>query len=206
MGMQLARLSPELGNSLFHGSTASSPAVSWAYADETAIRGASMSQSVDVTTMLVAAAVAIPNILRAKNSANEASAVGSMRSIVTAQTAYSSAYPARGYARDLASLGVDPSTPGSYTPKHAGLLDMSLAKPECKVGTWCEKSGYNFTFGQACPRLLCQEFMAIATPVSTSIGGKTFCATSEGVIRFRVMPGFSTPITAKECKQWEPLE
>jgi len=103
-------------------------------------------------------------------------------------------------------LGVDPNDPGVYTPKHAGLLDMALAKPECKVGTWCEKSGYNFTFGQACPRLLCQEFVAIATPVSTSTGGKTFCATSEGVIRYSVMHPFGPSITARECKQWQPLE
>ena len=206
MGMQLSRLSPELGNSPFHELTASSPAVTCAYAEETAIRSASMSQGVDVSTVLIAAAVAIPNLLRARNSANEATAVGSMRSIVAAQTAYSGAYPARGYARDLASLGVDPSAPDSYTPKHAGLLDMSLAKPECKVGTWCEKSGYNFTFGQACPRLLCQEFVAIATPISTSTGGRSFCATSEGVIRFRTMPAFNATISAKQCKQWEPLE
>jgi type IV pilus assembly protein PilA len=205
MGTQLSRLSPELGNSLFKG-TVSSPALTCAYADETTIRGASMSQAFDASTILIAAAVAIPNLLRAKNSADEASAVSTMRTIITAQLAYSNAYPARGYARDLASLGVDPNDPGVYTPKHAGLLDMALAKPECKVGTWCEKSGYNFTFGQACPRLLCQEFVAIATPVSTSTGGKTFCATSEGVIRYSVMHPFGPSITARECKQWQPLE
>jgi type II secretory pathway pseudopilin PulG len=204
MGMQLSRVSPELGNSLFHGATASSPAVTCAYADETTIRGASMSQAVDTSTILIAAAVAIPNLLRAKSSANEAAAVGSMRSIVTAQEAYSSAYPARGYARDLASLGADPNTPGVYTPKHAGLLDMSLAKPECKLGTWCEKSGYRFTFAQACPKLLCQEFVAVATPAAN--GSKNFCATSEGVVRFRTGAPLTQPIGPRECKTWQPFD
>jgi type II secretory pathway pseudopilin PulG len=165
-----------------------------------------MSQALDASTILIAAAVAIPNLMRAKNSADEAAALGNMRSIITAQTAYSNAYPARGYARDLASLGSDPGAPGVYTPKHAGLLDMALAKPDCRVGTWCEKSGYNFTFGQTCPKLLCQEFVAIATPVSTSNGGRSFCATSEGVIRYTVMPPLSGSITVKECRQWQPLE
>jgi type II secretory pathway pseudopilin PulG len=180
--------------------------VTCAYADETSIRSASMSQAFDASTILIAAAVAIPNLLRAKSSANEAAALGSMRSILTAQTAYSNAYPARGYARDLASLGSDPNAPGVYTPKHAGLLDMALAKPECKVGTWCEKAGYNFTFGQACPKLLCQEFVAVATPVSVSTGSRSFCVTSEGVIRYNTMPPFGGSISVKECKQWQPLE
>jgi|KBSMisStaDraftv2_1062788.scaffolds.fasta_scaffold00314_19 type II secretory pathway pseudopilin PulG len=206
MGMQLSRLSPELGNSPFHGSAATSPTVTCAYADETTIRSKSMSQAFDASTILIAAAAALPNLLRAKNSSNEAAALANMQRIMTAQTAYSNAYPARGYARDLASLGSDPNAPGVYTPKHAGLLDMALAKPECKVGAWCEKSGYNFTFGQACPKLLCQEFVAVATPVAVGTGSRSFCVTSEGVIRYNAMPPFSGSITVKECKQWQPLE
>jgi hypothetical protein len=205
MGLQLSRLSPELGNSLFHGTTASVPALTCAYADETTIRGASMSQAVDASAILIAAAVAIPNLLRGKNSANEAAALASMRSMVTAQVAYSNAYPARGYARDLASLGVDPNTPGVYSPRHAGLLDMSLAKPECKVGTWCEKSGYRFTFSQACPKLVCQEFVAVASPTA-NLGSKSFCATSEGVVRFRTGAPLTQPIGPRECKSWQPLD
>lgn len=206
MGMQLSRLSPELGNSLFHDMTASSPVVTCAYADEATIRSASMSQSIDVSTILIAAAVAIPNLLRAKNSANEAAALSNMRSIVAAQMSYSNSYPARGYARDLASLGADPSAPGSYTPKHAGLLDMSLGRPECKVGTWCEKSGYKFTFASVCPKLMCQEFVAVATPVAAASGTKNFCATSDGVVRFRVEAPLLAPLLPSQCRAWQPLE
>jgi len=205
MGMQLSRLSPDLGNSIFHG-LASSPAVTCAYADETTIRGATMSQGVDVSTILVAAAVAIPNLLRARNSANEASAAASLRTMVTAQVSYQATYPGRGYAKDLASLGVDPAQPNAVSPKHAGLIDSLLAKPTCSAGTWCEKSGYKFTFSPVCPKLLCQEFVAIATPVAPAAGTKNFCATSDGVVRFKVEAPLIAPLLPSQCRAWQPLE
>ncbi len=205
MGMQLSRLSPELGNSIFHG-LASSPAVTCAYADETTIRGASMSQAVDVSTILIAGAVALPNLLRAKNSANEASAAASVRTMVTAQLTYQVTYPARGYAKDLASLGVDPAQPDAVTPKHAGLIDFSFAKPTCTAGTWCEKSGYKFTFSPVCPKLMCQEFVAVATPVAAAAGTKNFCATSDGVVRFKVEAPLIAPLLPSQCRAWQPLE
>ena len=205
MGMQLSRLSPDLGNSIFHG-WASSPAVTCAYADETTIRGASMSQAVDVSTVLVAAAVAIPNLLRAKNSANEAAAAASLRTMVTAQVSYQATYPGRGYAKDLASLGLDPMHPDVVSPKHAGLVDSLLAKPTCTAGTWCEKSGYKFTFSPVCPKLLCQEFVAIATPVAAAAGTKNFCATSDGVARFKVEAPLIAPLLPSQCRAWLPLE
>lgn len=205
MGMQLSRFSPDLGNSIFHG-LASSPAVTVAYADATTIRGASMSQGVDVSTILVAAAVAIPNLLRARNSANEAAAAASLRTMVTAQVSYQATYPARGFAKDLASLGVDPMHPDVVTPKHAGLIDTLLAKPTCTAGTWCEKSGYKFTFSPVCPKLMCQEFVAVATPVAAAAGTKNFCATSDGVVRFKVEAPLIAPLLASQCRAWQPLE
>src|SRR5207245_4235245 len=117
----------------------------------------------------------------------------------------SAAYPARGYARDLARLGVDPVHPESVFPQHAGLLDSSLAKPTCTAGTWCEKSGYKFTFAPACPKLLCREFVAMATPMSASSGARNFCATSDGMVRYRVGP-LSTPLSPEECRRWAPLQ
>ena len=51
-----------------------------------------------VAIILIIAAIAIPNLLRSKMAANEASAVGSVRSINTAEVAYSTAYPNIGYS------------------------------------------------------------------------------------------------------------
>jgi len=205
LGLQLARFSPQLAQSLPLNVGETKPVVVCAYGEESAIREASMSQGVDAGMVLVMAAVAIPNMLRAKNSANESAAVGSLRSMISAQASYSATYPARGYARDLSRLGVDPVHPDSVSPQHAGLLDSSFAKPSCTVGSWCEKSGYRFTFGPACPRLLCQEFVAIATPASASSGSRNFCATSDGVVRYRVGP-LSNPLSADECRRWVPLQ
>src|SRR2546427_2894901 len=58
-----------------------------------------------VAIILIIAAIAIPNLLRAKISANESSAVGSVRNIVTAQVSYQSTYPQNGYGLTLDNLG-----------------------------------------------------------------------------------------------------
>ena len=57
-----------------------------------------------VAIILIIAAIAIPNLLRSRIAANEASAVGSMRTINTAETTYNSTYPTVGYSADLNSL------------------------------------------------------------------------------------------------------
>jgi hypothetical protein len=204
LGLQLAKLSPELAQSISHdGQT--SPVVTCAYAEESTIRGTSMSRGFDVGTMMVLAAVAIPNAMRAKSTADESSAVAELRTMVTAQTTYANAYPARGFARNLATLGPDPLHPDSSTPQHAAFIDATLGKSTCTTGAWCEKSGYKFTLSPVCPKLLCQEFVAIATPVAAS-GTKNFCVTSDGVVRFRVEAPLIAPILASQCRTWQPLE
>jgi hypothetical protein len=58
-----------------------------------------------IPVMLIIAAIAIPNLLRAKLTANDSVAASVMRTINTAQVTYRVTYPSRGYARDLATLG-----------------------------------------------------------------------------------------------------
>src|SRR5438477_10460094 len=58
-----------------------------------------------VAIILIIAAIAIPNLLRARIAANEASAVSSLRTINTAMVTYSTTYPDVGYAATLAALG-----------------------------------------------------------------------------------------------------
>ena len=55
-----------------------------------------------VAIILIIAAIAIPNLLRARIAANESSAVSSVRTINTAEVSYQSAYPTVGYAADSA--------------------------------------------------------------------------------------------------------
>ncbi len=58
-----------------------------------------------VAIILIIAAIAIPNLLRARIAANESSAVSSIRTINTAEVSYQSAYPTVGYSADLVQLG-----------------------------------------------------------------------------------------------------
>src|ERR1039458_320125 len=57
-----------------------------------------------VAIILIIAAIAIPNLLRSRIAANEASAVGSLRTINTAEITYVTTYPSSGYSPDLPSL------------------------------------------------------------------------------------------------------
>jgi type IV pilus assembly protein PilA len=59
----------------------------------------------------IVAALAVPGLLRSRMSANEASAIASLRAIVSAQIAYSTTCGRNGYASALPTLGAPP--PGS---------------------------------------------------------------------------------------------
>lgn len=82
-----------------------------------------------VAVILIIAAIAIPNLLQAKMSANESAAASSIHAINTAEIAYSTANPLIGFSADLPTLGPAPG---------AGYIDSSLASGK--------KSGYNFTY------------------------------------------------------------
>jgi prepilin-type N-terminal cleavage/methylation domain-containing protein len=62
-----------------------------------------------VAIILIIAAIAIPNLLRARMAANESSAVASVRTITTGEITYQSAYPTVGYAPALTNLGGNPT-------------------------------------------------------------------------------------------------
>ena len=91
-----------------------------------------------VAIILVVAAIAIPNLMAARMSANESSAVGSLRTINTAEVSYSYSYPDVGFTA-LSSLGgAQPCTP---TPTTGCFMDDFLASN----GGGSGKDGYSFT-------------------------------------------------------------
>jgi prepilin-type N-terminal cleavage/methylation domain-containing protein len=57
-----------------------------------------------VAIILIIAVIAIPNLLRARMASNESSAVGSIRTINTAEVTYNSTYPSVGFAPALVDL------------------------------------------------------------------------------------------------------
>src|SRR6266481_5932762 len=118
-----------------------------------------------VAIILVIAAVAIPNLLRSRMSANEASAVASMRTIVTAEIVYSSSYTVA-FAANLVSLS-DRGTPANCVPPavpaatSACLIVTTLAK-----GT---KSGYLFTYSTTCSCDTNNTYTIYTDPVSRGV-------------------------------------
>ena len=162
-----------------------------------------------VSTILIIAAIAIPNLMRSRMAANESAAASTVRTINTYQVTYATSYPERGYARDLATLGPGPgrSCSGEGTAEHACFLDNILAGSQCTAGQWCSKGGYKYTMSAVCDSAgPCSNYVITATPIIFgSTGRKSFCATSDAVIRSGYRQALSTPLTADECAEWPPI-
>jgi type IV pilus assembly protein PilA len=152
-----------------------------------------------VAIILIIAAIAIPNLMRAKMAANDSSAAASERSIVTAEIAYFSSFPTLGYTA-LLTLGGAAGATCTPSTSSACLLDTYLANN----GTaGAGKSGYTFTAaGQgAVPS---QDFLTTAVPISATTGSKSFCAVSDGVVRTQAA-GILTLATFAGCPALTPL-
>lgn len=127
-----------------------------------------------VAIILIMAAIAVPNYLRSRMAANEASAAESLRAINTAAVTYSSTYPANGFPTALANLGgANPCTASSAT---GCLLDSVLAG-----GT---KAGYTFVWtGDG--NTPSAAYSLTGTPISVGLSGqRMFCTDQTSVIRF----------------------
>ena len=144
-----------------------------------------------VAIILIIAAIAIPNLLRSRMAANEASAVGSIRSVNTAAVTYSTTYPAAGYPSTLAQLA--PAATASSSS--ADLIDSVLA-----AGT---KSGYTFaSTGAGGPPAV--QYYATGTPVTLNQTGiRAFCSFEDAVVR--VQPTGITPASEAACQALLPL-
>src|SRR5438132_4096444 len=95
-----------------------------------------------VAIILIIAAIAIPNLLRARIAANEASAVSSLRTLNTSQVTYTTTYPTVGYAATLAALGpLDAACTAGPAQAAACMIDFNLASAVSAATT---KSGYYF--------------------------------------------------------------
>lgn len=140
-----------------------------------------------VAIILIIAAIAIPNLLRARISANESSAVGSIRTINTSEVSYATAYPQQGFGALAVLGGAVPCTASSTT---ACLVDQVLAGGN--------KSGYTFTAaasGGAPPVTPNVQYTATGLPVTVgTTGQRGFCSDQSGVIRFNAA-GTSCTVT-----------
>jgi len=136
-----------------------------------------------VAIILIIAAIAIPNLLRSRIAANEASAVGSLRTLNTAEITYNTTYPNVGFACSLGAMA-PPSSGTSPSSTAAGLIDANLAS-----GT---KSGYSFTLN-TCSGTPANSYQTLAAPVTPgTTGQRYFCSDSSGVIQFNASAAITT--------------
>jgi type IV pilus assembly protein PilA len=136
-----------------------------------------------VAIILIIAAIAIPNLLRSKMAANESSAVGSMRTINTAEVTYATAYPNFGYSADIPSLGGAAPCAIASTAT-ACLIDNVLAQA---TGIGTAKSGYFFTYVVVGAGGLNTAYSLNATPANPGTTGQRYFFTDQsGVIRYGI--------------------
>ena len=149
----------------------------------------------------IIAAIAVPGLLRARMSGNEASAIGSLRAINSGQAAFSSSCASGAYAVDLADLQLKPSgsTQGFVSPDlksngvtksgymvalaadaTSGTVPMSSLVTPCVLG---------MTGG------LSSSYYASADPLSAATGTRFFATDTRGTI-FQSASAVANPIVA----------
>jgi type IV pilus assembly protein PilA len=138
-----------------------------------------------VAIILVIAAIAIPNLLRAHISANESSAASSIRTISTAQISFNSTYPTTGYSTTMAALGPPAATgcpAAGPVAANACLIDWLLAQA---VAPASPKTGYYFAIGNPAGGPPNVGYTAGASPATFNLSGvRGFCSTEDGVIHY----------------------
>jgi prepilin-type N-terminal cleavage/methylation domain-containing protein len=151
-----------------------------------------------VAIILIIAAIAIPNLLKARIAANQASAVGSIRTIVTSNTNYQSTFG--GYSATLGGLGgagCNAVPAPAPTMAASCLIDNVLATATVATSP---KSGYFFTYagvGAANANGLFQGYTIKANPaVQNTTGDLNYCGDQSGVTRFEVAPTVCAPTSA----------
>ena len=141
-----------------------------------------------VAIILIIAAIAIPNLMRARMAANDSSAAASEHTIVVGEVGYLGAYPTIGYANLLALGGAaTPCVPGVA---NGCLIDNNLATNGTPAGSG--KSGYRFAVAPGGTALTGWNFYTTAVPLSNVTGTKAFCAGDDGVVR-TAAPGVIVP-------------
>jgi len=98
-----------------------------------------------VAIILIIAAIAIPNLIRSRMAANEASAVATLRTLTTAFITYSTTY-GNGLPPSLNALQNPATATALADCNNAGLVDAVLAGLAPGTSLTFGKAGYNFTY------------------------------------------------------------
>jgi prepilin-type N-terminal cleavage/methylation domain-containing protein len=130
-----------------------------------------------VAIILIIAAIAIPNLLRARMQANEASAVASIHAINTAEISYATSFPTVGFTNGLTNLSDGGVSPCPATSAGGCYIDAALA-----AGT---KSGYVFTYTPNLSTSPIGTYAINVDPLTRGISGqRSFYSSERNVTRY----------------------
>jgi len=143
-----------------------------------------------VAIILIIAAMAIPNLLRARISANEASAASSIRTINSGEASFNSTYPAQGYSAGGGAASLTALGPGAVTGcpatgpvvTAACLIDWNLSQASTAVTA---KSGYYFAIGSTSAAVPYVQYTVGGSAGGFNTSGvRGFCSSEDGVIHY----------------------
>ena len=148
-----------------------------------------------VAIILIIAAIAIPNLLRSKMSANDSAAASTLRTINTSQVTYATNYPTVGYASTFTRLGPN-AAPPACDATGACLIDNVLA---ASANGPSSKSGYNYYITGAPPNNnVVGDYVIGANAITmNSTGTNNFCSTGDAVVRSMKTSIPATPAPAQ---------
>jgi type IV pilus assembly protein PilA len=148
-----------------------------------------------IAIILIIAAIAIPNLMRSRMLADEAAAIGSLRTLNTAATTYSATY-SNGFPPSLAALGPPPGGGNNATCDNANLVDSIMASGQ--------KTGYKYTYtgsnpisspGQGCSNPGFNSYTINADPITRGqTGQRSFFTDPSGTVRYNT----TQPATATD--------
>jgi len=140
-----------------------------------------------VAIILIIAAIAIPNLMKSRMAANESSAVGSIRTLNTAEVTYATACPDTGFSGSIAELYT-----GAICAGGTGIIDNVLSS-----GT---KSGYTFNYAAVATGAINTTYTVDTEPLTVGVTGQRgFYSDQTGVIRY-TLDG-SAPTVASSALQ-----
>jgi len=162
-----------------------------------------------VAIILIIAAIAIPNLMRARIAANESAGASTVRTLNTAEVTYSTTYSSMGYAPDLKTLGPNTiacSDPTKVDSAHACLIDDVLG---C-TSTKCNKSAYMYIVASSTTTTPIPDYSVTANSLGADVAGKDYCSITDAVVRFQKIgttPSTSA-VTASTCAAapWTALQ
>jgi prepilin-type N-terminal cleavage/methylation domain-containing protein len=134
-----------------------------------------------VAIILIIAAIAIPNLMRARMAANDSSAAASIHDINIAEAAYFGSYATVGFPVAMTTLGG--AAPCTVSIATACLIDNGLATNNGGAG----KSGFSFaaTGSPSAGSLINDQFYATGAPLNSLTGTRSYCAFQDMVIRLQ---------------------